>query len=199
MKPAMTRSEILDTAKLYVTKDRASTHGDVENSFNVIAQYWSLHLGTNVKPSDVAVMMNLLKCARIKNNPSNPDNWIDMAGYASCGGEIAIPKVADDDLPVAKVPTLSPVIDGEETPSILDDSGELTDAWIKKFRNYEKTVNYPKLQDIGNLMDRRVGTSTIQKVMANREFPKTQTHREIIAIAKYIGWRGYERHLEHWR
>jgi hypothetical protein len=33
-------------------------------------------------------MMNLLKCARAKNNPSNPDNWIDMAGYASCGGEL---------------------------------------------------------------------------------------------------------------
>jgi hypothetical protein len=30
----MKRSEILDTAKEYVTKDRASQHGDAENNLN---------------------------------------------------------------------------------------------------------------------------------------------------------------------
>src|SRR5210317_1443915 len=40
-----TRADILDTAKTYVTKDRASDHGDMENNFLTIARYWSVHLG----------------------------------------------------------------------------------------------------------------------------------------------------------
>jgi len=83
------RAEILDTAKEYVTKDRAATHGDMEDNFGVIAQYWSVHLNHTVTSVDVAVMMSLLKVARIRSNPQNADNWIDAAGYVSCGGEIA--------------------------------------------------------------------------------------------------------------
>ena len=86
---AWSRAEILDTAKEYVTKDRAATHGDMEDNFGVIAQYWSVHLNHTVTSVDVAVMMSLLKVARIRSNPQNADNWIDAAGYVSCGGEIA--------------------------------------------------------------------------------------------------------------
>lgn len=84
-----TRSEILDTAKQYVTKDRAETHGDAERSFDLIADYWSAHLDMNITASDVAVMMTLLKIARAKSNPKNLDNWVDACGYMACGGEIA--------------------------------------------------------------------------------------------------------------
>ena len=48
-----------------------------------------MHLGTPVKAHDVAVMMALLKVARIKQNPQHIDNWVDGAGYFACGGEIA--------------------------------------------------------------------------------------------------------------
>jgi hypothetical protein len=34
-------------------------------------------------------MLALLKVARIRSNPKHADNWIDIAGYAACGGEIA--------------------------------------------------------------------------------------------------------------
>jgi HAMP domain-containing protein len=85
----VTRSEVLDTAKDYVTKDRAAEHGDMENNFNTIARYWSVHLDAQITPTDVAVMMNLLKVARIKSNPKSKDNWVDGAGYMACGGEIA--------------------------------------------------------------------------------------------------------------
>jgi hypothetical protein len=34
-------------------------------------------------------MMSLLKLARIRSNPGHSDNWIDLAGYAACGGELA--------------------------------------------------------------------------------------------------------------
>lgn len=85
----MNRSEILDTAKEYVTKDRAATHGDAENNFGLIAAYWSAHLNKNITAHDVAVMMTLMKLARAKANPKHADNWIDGCGYLACGGEIA--------------------------------------------------------------------------------------------------------------
>ena len=85
----MTRSEILDTAKVYVTQDRAAQHGDAERNFGLIAAYWSAHLDVAVSAADVAVMMTMLKLARIKSNPDNMDNWVDGCGYLACGGEIA--------------------------------------------------------------------------------------------------------------
>lgn len=85
----MTRAQILDTAKEYVTRDRAAEHGDAERNFETIAAYWSTHLGVSVAAHDVAVMMTMLKLARIKSNPANEDNWTDGAGYLACGGEIA--------------------------------------------------------------------------------------------------------------
>ena len=85
----VTRSEILDTAREYVTQDRAATHGDAERNFELIVDYWSAHLDVNITASDVAVMMTLLKIARIKSNPRNGDNWVDACGYMACGGEIA--------------------------------------------------------------------------------------------------------------
>ena len=85
----MNRAEILDTAKQYVTKDRNATHGNPENTFGLIAAYWSAHLNTDISAADVCVMMTLLKLARLKSNQENDDNWIDGAGYLACGGEIA--------------------------------------------------------------------------------------------------------------
>ena len=85
----MKRADILSTAAEYVTKDRAATHGDAERNFGLIAAYWSAHLDHPITAVDVAAMMTLLKLARIKSNAANPDNWIDLAGYAACGGEIA--------------------------------------------------------------------------------------------------------------
>ena len=83
-----TRSEILDTAKQYVTKDRAAQHGDMENNFEMIAELWEIYLGVTVYSADVAAMMTLLKIARSRSNPMHLDNWIDSCGYMACGGEI---------------------------------------------------------------------------------------------------------------
>lgn len=86
----MKRADILATASEYVSIDRAATHGDAENNFRRIADLWNAYLGVNtISAVDVAVMLALLKVARIKSNPTHADNWIDIAGYAACGGEIA--------------------------------------------------------------------------------------------------------------
>ena len=85
----MNRAEILAAASHAVTVDRDATHGNPEDTFASIANLWSSYLGEDIGCADVAAMMILLKLARMKGNPSYADNWIDIAGYAACGGEIA--------------------------------------------------------------------------------------------------------------
>jgi len=88
--PTWDRAKVLDTAKGYVTKDRAADHGDMEDNFQRIALYWNAHLGLVdfIKTEDVATMMALLKIARIHSNSSHMDNWVDACGYLACGGEV---------------------------------------------------------------------------------------------------------------
>lgn len=86
----MNRTEILETANNYITNDRAQTHGqDAENSFGLIAAYWSAHLDHPISAIDVCAMMTLLKLARIKGNPKHLDSWVDACGYAAIGGELS--------------------------------------------------------------------------------------------------------------
>lgn len=85
----MNRKQILETAFQCVTMDRAATHGDAEQTFGLIAQLWSAYAQHPFSASDVAAMMGLMKIARLKGNPAHADSWIDLAGYAACGGELA--------------------------------------------------------------------------------------------------------------
>jgi hypothetical protein len=61
----------------------------MEDNFQTVATYWNAHLGIDwIEPQDVAVMMTMLKLARIKQNEGHLDNWVDACGYMACGGEI---------------------------------------------------------------------------------------------------------------
>lgn len=82
----MNRKQILDEASRIVCGGRE--YGTPEDNFSEIAALWSVYLRTKLKPKDVAVMMMLMKIARIKTGNAKSDNWIDIAGYAACGGEI---------------------------------------------------------------------------------------------------------------
>ena len=97
----MKRSEILESAKRCVCGDREQDYGSPENNFKTIASLWNSYLygaglmenrnpdvWKGLKPKDVAVMMALMKIARIASGNAKGDNWIDLAGYAACGGEI---------------------------------------------------------------------------------------------------------------
>lgn len=90
-KKPTTRKTILDAAEKCVCRDRQDTYGRPEDSFNAIADLWTAYLdaGREITPVDVANMMILLKVGRAKENPKHQDNWVDMAGYAACAGEIA--------------------------------------------------------------------------------------------------------------
>lgn len=86
----MNRKEILDTAIKTVCEERQDSYGKPENNFAIIADLWSGYLGGVVlKAEDVAIMMILLKIARIRTGRFKPDNYIDIAGYAACAAEVA--------------------------------------------------------------------------------------------------------------
>ena len=84
----MKRSEILDEAKACVVGAREQDYGSPESNFGRIAEFWTTYLGYPVNAKDVAAMLALLKISRIASGHAKADNWVDLAGYAACGGEI---------------------------------------------------------------------------------------------------------------
>lgn len=89
----MSRKDILDAALKCVNGDRDAQYGNPENNFTLIANLWNVYLSGRddegeIKAKDVAAMLALLKLARIATGANKDDNWIDLAGYAACGGEI---------------------------------------------------------------------------------------------------------------
>lgn len=84
----MNRADLLAKVAGVVQHDRQATHGRPEDSFARIARLWSGYLDFELQPHDVAALMALLKLARIRENPTHEDNWIDLAGYAACGSEV---------------------------------------------------------------------------------------------------------------
>ena len=86
----MNRKAILEAAIAAVSR---GIHGEPQDCFDRIAILWNAWLQVG-KPgeltaTDVAVMLVLMKIGRLANDPSLADSWIDLAGYAACGGEIA--------------------------------------------------------------------------------------------------------------
>lgn len=93
----MNRQEILDKAIDCVSGQRVTDYGKPEDNFERIAKLWNAYLYsplTNLldapllSAKDVAIMMALLKIARIKGGNGAEDSFVDLAGYAACAGEI---------------------------------------------------------------------------------------------------------------
>lgn len=86
------RGEVLAEANSIVNGARAQTYGGPEDSFKTIAALWGAYKGDTgaFTTSDVAIMLALLKVARLKNSPDHRDSWVDLAGYAACGAECGL-------------------------------------------------------------------------------------------------------------
>lgn len=88
-----TREQLIDSMSAAILVDRAATHGLPEDSFVRIAELWSAYLYSklnrmcDLSPSDVAMMMALMKIARAVQNPAHLDNYVDAAGYMILAGE----------------------------------------------------------------------------------------------------------------
>lgn len=93
----ISKHELLDLAKGAVA-DRGLNYGKPEDNFNRIAERWRSHIynrfGVRISLDavSVAIMCADLKIARLENAPSHLDSWVDMAGYAACGANIACEK-----------------------------------------------------------------------------------------------------------
>lgn len=85
----MTRAETLDRAKVCVCGQRETDYGSPEDNFKTISDLWSAYKKAEFTPVDVAMMMSLLKIARIASGTGTDDSFVDLAGYAACGAEIA--------------------------------------------------------------------------------------------------------------
>ncbi len=83
------RSKVLETANSLVAGDREQTYGDAAESFERIATFWSAIIGVDVTPTDVARCMIALKLSRLQGNDEHRDSWVDIAGYAALGAELA--------------------------------------------------------------------------------------------------------------
>lgn len=93
----MSRKDILEAASKAVhAEDKEHDYGKPEDNFATIAELWNTYLEATcddpdrsvcLGSRDVAVMMILLKIARLSMS-NKTDHWVDIAGYAACGGEI---------------------------------------------------------------------------------------------------------------
>lgn len=81
---AMDRTILIEKAERIVNQDRNTRYGGPEESFTTIAKFWSVFLGTEISPLQVAGCMILLKLARLKKTPTHEDSVVDGIGYFAC-------------------------------------------------------------------------------------------------------------------
>jgi hypothetical protein len=84
------RRSVLLEAEEAVCSDRNKHYGDPEDNFNDIAKLWTAYKNVLFTRGDVAVLMTLVKIARMKTSPDLKDHWVDIAGYAACGYPAAL-------------------------------------------------------------------------------------------------------------
>lgn len=84
----MKKADVLDKAKELVTGDRQKKYGNPSINFERIIGGWTLILGHEITQAQLVQMMIWMKVARLQEDPNHMDSWIDIAGYAACGGEV---------------------------------------------------------------------------------------------------------------
>jgi hypothetical protein len=84
----MNGPELLEHAAGVVTRRRRE-YGEPVELFEHIARRWSLTLGTEVSPAQVALCLIDLKLARLARDPKHLDSVVDVAGYAAVLREVS--------------------------------------------------------------------------------------------------------------
>jgi hypothetical protein len=101
----MNAEEMLDATAELVSGHRSKDYGDKYTNHTRIAKLWAMWLNertrtwaiegddepaeVEITAYDVAIMMLLVKVARLMHSPGHQDSHIDIAGYASISEEIA--------------------------------------------------------------------------------------------------------------
>jgi hypothetical protein len=126
------REELLAEATKIVSHDRNKAYGNPEDNFRNIADYWNVynnqkpHIGTN--SMDVAIMMMLMKIARLATNPMHRDSLLDIAGYAACGADIQESRKGPPPVEAADMVGVTEYLRGSAVQSVLSDYPHLAKA-----------------------------------------------------------------------
>jgi hypothetical protein len=105
----MHREKLLEDVYNTICRDRQDQYGAPEDNFQYIANFWNNylsaknHIALNLSAEDVAVMMSLLKVARMATGVKHYDNYIDAAGYLALAGEQAFKEYDYDSYTTADV------------------------------------------------------------------------------------------------
>jgi hypothetical protein len=92
------RTDILEEASALIDGNRDVDYGDPLDNFTTTAELWQPYLeriihargGLDLNPHDVAIMMTLVKVARLAWTPHKRDHWADIAGYTGCGWDCVV-------------------------------------------------------------------------------------------------------------
>lgn len=88
------RGKVLLDALHVINGERQDEYGSPEDNFGVIADYWTAYLdhhyraNLTVTAQDVAIMMTLLKIARITTGTAKEDSFVDAAGYIGLAADM---------------------------------------------------------------------------------------------------------------
>lgn len=85
----MLRGDILQEASRLTHGDRNKNYGDPLTNHQRIAALWSVYLESEITPSQAAIMLALVKVARLIESSDHLDSFIDGAAYFAIAGEIA--------------------------------------------------------------------------------------------------------------
>ena len=95
------REQVIEATQRAVMADRNADYAPPEENFQRIADLWNLYLEGKgeVTPYDTAIMMVLVKVARIQASPHLLDHLVDIAGYAACAADVipAAPGAASEE------------------------------------------------------------------------------------------------------
>ncbi|NLH83140.1 MAG: hypothetical protein GX458_20210 [Phyllobacteriaceae bacterium] len=83
----MTIAEALEDLAV-VLGARSVDYGAPNLAFDRIARLWSVALGVDITPRRVALLLALMKAARLVENEDHEDGWADLAGYAVIGAVV---------------------------------------------------------------------------------------------------------------
>jgi len=85
--------DVLEEAKDLIYGQRSDDYGDAQSNFQRMADLVNPIIKKadgNLTATDMALVMIQVKIARLQENPDHEDSWIDIAGYAALGAQIAI-------------------------------------------------------------------------------------------------------------
>jgi hypothetical protein len=90
----MNPNELLQSASDTISV-RNATHGDVRDNMRRTGMLLSAYLEIPIHDYQVAVIMQLVKISRTQESPYLLDHWVDLLGYGSIAGSLALSEELD--------------------------------------------------------------------------------------------------------